>query len=252
MLNSNLKMSATAVAGVIFGIGAAIAADLPAPIYTKAPPIVAAVYDWSGFYIGGNGGWGGDRKCWDLTNNGGIALVPAIAVGCSRASSGVAGGQVGYRWQSRGFVFGVEAQGDWTNLKGSSVSLNNPLATNQSQVNALGLFTGQAGYAWNNVLLYVMGGAAVTADKYYGLGTVNGLVFDQASETRWGGTVGAGVEYGFAANWSAGLVYHHLFMGNVDNTFISNGGALSRIVRISQDVDIVAARISFHWGGPRN
>ncbi len=47
----------------------ASAADLAARPYTKAPPpIVAAIYDWSGFYVGANGGWGSSHKCWDLTN----------------------------------------------------------------------------------------------------------------------------------------------------------------------------------------
>ena len=55
----------------------ASAADLAARPYTKAPPpIVAAVYDWGGFYIGANGGWGSSHKCWDITNFPGAAVVP--------------------------------------------------------------------------------------------------------------------------------------------------------------------------------
>ncbi len=55
---------------VALGIAApASAADLAARPYTKAPPpMVVAIYDWSGFYIGANGGWGSSHKCWDITN----------------------------------------------------------------------------------------------------------------------------------------------------------------------------------------
>ena len=56
------------VALVAFAAPAA-AADMAARPYTKAPaPMIAALYDWSGFYIGANGGWGSSRKCWDVNN----------------------------------------------------------------------------------------------------------------------------------------------------------------------------------------
>jgi outer membrane immunogenic protein len=250
------RMSLVAMATVGFSVPT-FAADIP---FARpfVPSVVAAAYDWSGFYIGANGGWSGDSKCWGLTNNG-APIAPTANVGCSRGSGGVAGGQIGYRWQADAFVFGLEAQGDWANLKGSSPSLINGLVTNQSQVNAFGLFTGQAGYAWNNALLYVRGGAAVASDKYSGLGTATGIVFDQASEKLWGGAVGAGVEFGFSPNWSASVGYDHLFMGRASNTFISTGlgpnnmvpaGGLERIVNIRQDVDMVTAHINYRWGNP--
>jgi outer membrane immunogenic protein len=249
------KISLIAIATAGFA-APVLAADFPAVPYTKAPAMVAAIYDWSGFYIGANGGWGGDRKCWNLTNN---AVAVVTPVGCNSGNGGVAGGQIGYRWQASNWVFGVEAQGDWANLKGSNASLINPLVTNQSQINALGLFTGHIGYAFGNTLLYLKGGAAVAADKYNGLGTATGIVFDQAKETRWGGTVGAGVEYAFAPGWSAGLEYDHLFMGTANNNFISTGmgpnnnaaaGTTDRSVNIHQDVDMVTARINYRWGYP--
>jgi hypothetical protein len=169
----------------------ASAADLAARPYTKArPPMVAAIYDWSGFYIGANDGWGSSHKCWDITNFLGATVVPAFREGCHDATGGVVGGQSGYRWQSAGWVFGLEAQGDWADLKGSNVSVFIPNWTNNSKIEAFGLFTGQVGYAWNNVLWYVKGGAAVTDDKYRGTVTATGALFDSASETRWGGVVG--------------------------------------------------------------
>ena len=111
-------------------------------------------------------------------------------------------------------MFGLEAQGNWADLKGSNVSGFIPAWTNNSKIEAFGLFTGQVGYAWNNVLWYVKGGAAVTDDKYRGTVTATGALFNSASETRWGGVVGTGIEFGFAPNWSVAVEYDHLFMGN--------------------------------------
>jgi outer membrane immunogenic protein len=232
----------------------ASAADLAARPY-KAPPPMVAIYDWSGFYIGANGGGGWSHKCWDVTNFRGP--VTPFREGCHDATGGVVGGQIGYRWQSAGWVFGLEAQGDWADLKGSNVSVFIPGWTNHSKIEALGLFTGQVGYAWNNVLWYVKGGAAVTDDKYFGTVTTTGALFDSASETRWGGVVGTGLEFGFAPNWSVAVEYDHLFMGNRTITATSAGvlagipaGSIFRTDSIRQDVDMVTARINFRFGGP--
>ena len=109
------------VTASLIALGAAapaVAADLAARPYTKAPPMIAAVYDWSGFYIGANGGWGSSRNCWDF--------LPVAAVaneGCHDATGGTVGGQIGYRWQAGTWVFGLEAQGNWADFKGSNVSL---------------------------------------------------------------------------------------------------------------------------------
>src|ERR1700726_291670 len=149
---------------VALGVAApASAADLAARPYTKAPPpMIAAIYDWSGFYIGANGGWGSSHKCWDfLPVAGGVAPE-----GCHDATGGTAGGQIGYRWQTGTWVFGLEAQGNWADLKGSNVSLAFPAFSNQSRIDAFGLFTGQIGYAANNALFYLKGGAAVVSDRF--------------------------------------------------------------------------------------
>jgi outer membrane immunogenic protein len=232
----------------------ALSADLAARPYAKAPPpMVAAIYDWSGFYIGFNGGGGWSHKCWDINNNLGVAVIPAVREGCSNASGGLVGGQIGYRWQSANWVFGIEGQGDWANLTGSFPSAFAAGVTNRTKIDALGLITGQVGYAWNNVLWYVKGGAAVTGDKYNGAVTATGLVFDQARETRWGGVIGTGFEVGFAPNWSVGLEYDHLFMGSRNVTFtsvVAPVGALSRIDNIRQDVDMATVRVNYRWGGP--
>lgn len=238
--------------GLLAMVAAATAADLPARTYGKAPAMVAAAYHWSGFYLGANGGYASARKCWDLTNDGFAPVNPAIAEGCHNATGGTAGGQFGYRWQSASWVFGIEAQGNWADLKGSHVTtiLAAPLAggTRSSRIDALGLFTGQIGYAWANTLLYVKGGAAVTRDKYDS--TTPGFVPDSGRETRWGGVVGIGLEYGLTPNWSLAFEYDHLFMGTRDVSFYTAAGVFDGSDRIRQDVDMITARINYRFGGP--
>src|SRR5258708_13975196 len=97
------------------GAGArAVAAALAARPYTRAPRMVQAAYDWSGFYIGINGGGGTSRNSWDL--------VGGLPQGNHDSTGGTIGGQVGYRWQTGPIVFGVEAQGNWADFSRHNVS----------------------------------------------------------------------------------------------------------------------------------
>jgi outer membrane immunogenic protein len=228
--------------------GAADAADLPGKIYSKAPPL-APIYDWSGFYIGLNAGAASSHKCWTIFSNAGLAIAPA-AEGCHDATGGLAGGQLGYRWQFTSWVFGLEAQGDWAGLKGSNANQAVAIpATNETRIDAIGLFTGHIGYAWNNVLWYVKGGAAVTNDRYSTFFTATNVTYNEARESRWGGVVGTGVEFGFAPNWSVALEYDHLFMGTKDVTFPVSALAVTRSDHIRQDVDMGTVRVNYRFGG---
>jgi outer membrane immunogenic protein len=239
-------LGASALVAVV-SITPASAADLAARPYTKAPPMMAPIYDWTGFYIGANGGWGRQRNCFVSTD----ATTLLGNEGCHDADGGVAGGQIGYRWQSAAWVFGLEAQGDWADLRGSNESLLFPGFTNRSQMNAFGLFTGQVGWAWNNTLLYVKGGAAVTDNRNDIITDATGAVFARSGDdTRWGAVVGAGLEFGFAPNWSAGVEYDHIFMGDRNATFTNPAGTLVAADRISGDADLVTVRVNYRWGGP--
>ena len=237
-----MKRNFLFVTASIVALGAAapaFGADLAARPYTKAPPpMIAALYDWSGFYVGINGGWGTSHSCWDLVGFG--------SEGCHNANGGTVGGQVGYRWQAGQFVFGVEGQGNWADFSGSNVSFAFAPDSNRTKIDAFGLITGQIGYAWNNVLLYAKGGAAVTDTKHDIILGGTGLVFDSVSNTRWGGAVGAGVEVGFAPNWSVAAEYDHLFMGNQSVTF----PIAVQTDSISQNVDLVTVRLNYRFGGP--
>jgi outer membrane immunogenic protein len=225
-------------------VAPAFAADLP-PAYKAPAPMMPAIYDWSGFYVGFNGGWGTSSRCWDQ-----IAVTGALTPeGCHNTSGGFAGGQAGYRWQTGAWVWGFEAQGDWASLSGSNVSQVSGL-TNHSHIDDFGLFTGQVGYAWNTVLVYFKGGGAVVGDRNDIL--ANGAVIASASgDNRWGGTVGAGVEFSFAPNWSAAFEYNHLFIANNNAVFSNIGtGAVVSSDRIRGDADMVSVRVNYRWGGP--
>jgi outer membrane immunogenic protein len=164
-------------------------------------------------------------------------------------SGGTVGGQIGYRWQTpSSWVFGLEAQGNWADFKGSNASLQFPGQTNQTRIDSFGLFTGQIGYAWNRTLLYVKGGAAVTDNHYTAVSTLPPLIgVDTANEARWGATLGAGIEYAFAQNWSLGFEYDHLFMGNRD---VNSPTGFLIADHIKEDVDLFTARLNYKFGGP--
>ena len=201
------------------GMGApASAADMAVKARPPAP-VIAPIYDWTGFYIGANGGWGQSNSCVNFD-----VFGVDFADGCRSRSGGLVGGQIGYRWQANQWVFGVEAQGDWADLSHTRVSLFDRFSiwatfSTRTKTDGIGLFTGQIGYAWNQALFYVKGGAAVTSNRFSILETFTGIELASASATRWGGTVGAGFEYGFAPNWSFGVEYNHLFMGDANNSF---------------------------------
>ena len=134
---------------------------------TCAPPpvMVAAIYDWTGFYIGANGGYGTSRNCWGFVP----VAVAVIPDGCHNQSEGHPGRPNRLSLAGRSSCVRFGSAGDWASLRSSHVSLVNPLLTDSSKVTGLGPFTGQIGYAWNAaplyVPLYVKGGAAATSDS---------------------------------------------------------------------------------------
>ena len=244
-----MKNFLLATVGLVALVGMAAPASA-ADMAVKAPPPapLPVIYNWSGFYIGANGGWAQSRNCVDLVN---VVVLGTFAEGCNERSGGVVGGQIGYRWQANQWVFGVEAQGDWADLSNQRISLLNPLLSTRTSTDGIGLFTGQVGYAWNQALFYVKGGAAVTSNRFSILENVFGTELASASATRWGGTVGVGFEYGFTPNWSFGVEYNHLWMGDANNTFTGLNPVDARFVnnRIGQDVDLVTLRLNYKFGG---
>jgi outer membrane immunogenic protein len=239
------KLLLGAIGFIALGSAApASAADLPQRAPAPAPVVaVPYMYDWSGFYIGGNAGYGWSRDCW-----GGFG-TSALSEGCSTQAGALLGGQGGYRLQFGQFVLGVEAEGDWTSMRGSIPSLFVPGGTDSAKVTSVGLFTGQVGYAMNNALLYLKGGAALTNNNFL-VSNAAGVGQFFLSSDRWGASVGVGLDYGITPNWSVGLEYDHLFMGNANNSFSCSSGCAAVLNTISQGVDMVTVRVNYKFGGP--
>jgi outer membrane immunogenic protein len=181
-------------------VSAATAADIPRRVERQvaAPvPYVAVAYNWTGFYVGINGGWG-----W---GTGSLSGPPPT--GDMDSSGGLIGGTVGYNWQNGQIVWGVEADIDWSGIEtdsrrcgvGVRCSVNNDW---------LGTARGRVGLAMDRWMPYITGGVA--------FGDVSASVtgFQGKSDTRAGWTLGAGVEYAIAAPWTAKLEYLYVDLGD--------------------------------------
>ena len=125
MRASTVKAIATAAFAAIAASSEASAADM-APRYTKAPPASVEVWNWTGFYFGGNAGYSWGRANADVTYFNpvtGAAIVPPAGSITNRGfnmDGGLVGGQAGYNWQTANWVWGVEADIQWTRERGGT------------------------------------------------------------------------------------------------------------------------------------
>ena len=224
---------------MLFAAGAASAADLAARPYTKAPPpVLAPIYNWTGFYIGlsAGGGWG--RTDWQYNT----ILTPSTN---HDISGWLAGGQVGYNWQAGSWVFGLEADGHWADINGSTLCPN-PAFVCASKVDTLASFRGRLGYAAGPVLFYGTGGAGYAHEKFSAT-TPGGPNFFYGTD-RWGYAAGAGIEWGFAPNWSAKVEYMHYGF----DRWTAPVGALSAVTTtdLRLNIDTVKVGVNYRFGGP--
>jgi len=237
----------------VSAVAPAMAADMATKTYGKAPVLVAApIYDWSGLYVGINAGGGSSHNCFNDTR-----YIDGDR-GCHDATGATVGGQIGYRWQLGAWVLGVEGQGNWADFSGRHDPIAPDILTYGSKTDSFGLFTAQAGYAWGNALLYLKGGAAVvdsSFDASWGYNSnlpasLRGTVISTSEDTRWGGTIGAGFEYGLSANWSLGIEYDHIFLSGRNVAYSNAGGATGFSPHISQDLDVGFVRLNYKFSSP--
>ena len=229
------KLLLATAAMIAFG-GSASAADLQARPYTKAPAYTApeAVYNWTGFYIGGHVG-------------GAFSGNNSLESSDGRFLGGVQGG---YDYQfAPNWVVGVEAQYSWL-ANGNNGGVLFPAGTRVTgNTDQLGSVTGRFGYTWGPALLYAKGGYAWRNDNLgVSLGGA-GVPFATTGNNQNGYTVGAGLEYMFAPNWSAKVEYQYYNFGSTTFT----GGTPDIIgARFRDDEHTVKAGINyrFGWGGP--
>jgi outer membrane immunogenic protein len=238
--------SAAAAAALLTTSLVAQAADLPQRPVAVAPAVVMPyMYDWTGFYVGANGGYGSNRACWGSI---GTTLIPD---GCNTKSGGMFGGQGGYRAQFGSIVFGAEIEGDWANMRASLPSQlpGNPGGTDSTKVTSVFLFTGQLGYAFNAALLYLKGGGAMVNNDFL-IQNFAGTSLALSTSHKVGASVGVGFEYGFTPNWSAGIEWDYLMMGNANNSFSLPAPLAGASNSISQNINMVTFRLNYKFGGP--
>ena len=167
------------------GVGAAAAADMPRreAMPTKAPVYVSQMYNWSGPYIGINGG--------------------GAFSGSNGSSGGLVGGTLGYNLQSGPLVWGIEGDLDWTRIRSSN-------AANETSNRWLSTVRGRLGYAMGatgSVMPYITGGVA--------FGDVNNSVGALSSRTtQTGDALGGGIEAALTGPWTAKVEYMYVDLGN--------------------------------------
>ncbi|RUV03627.1 MAG: porin family protein [Mesorhizobium sp.] len=168
-------------------------------------------YEWSGFYVGAQLGYGwGDVDSHDVD-----ILDPSFSDWAdSWKTDGVIGGiHIGYNQAFNSIVLGVEAD---IEASGASGSVDSTFAGNiKTDIDVQGSLRARLGYAMGPALLYATGGLAVAHfDTKYDDGTTT----DSSSHTKAGWTLGAGVEYAFAQNWTTRVEYRYSDFG----TFTDN------------------------------
>jgi outer membrane immunogenic protein len=229
----------------------ALAADMPVKAPRAAP--LPAIYDWSGFYAGGNVGYGWGHADADATAtisaiglglNGGNNVITPGSGDASASPNGVLGGlQAGYNWQGGSWVYGLEGDIQATGQRDEGVfastaflgAIINGVVATSTVTNTttyklpwFGTVRGRIGYAVDRWLLYATGGLAfgetradstITTAFSAGVGTPPPAQLFSIREVRAGWVVGAGVEAAFATNWSVKAEYLHMDFGSIDQSF---------------------------------
>jgi outer membrane immunogenic protein len=222
--------------------GAALTADLPpaaappprAPaVYAPPPP----VYNWSGFYLGINGGWGFGKSDWNLST------LP-FDTGSFSVNGGLVGGTIGANWQSDWFVAGIEGDfdGSWMDGTASTCATATAFVSTvncETKNNWLATIRGRVGYAADRILFYATGGVA------FGDIVVNTAAnWQSADKTGW--TAGAGIEGAFTDHWTARVEY--LFVDLQNSSFTATNVLLAPVpVTTKFDANLIRAGLDYKF-----
>ncbi|MCP4619333.1 MAG: porin family protein [Bradyrhizobium sp.] len=263
-------------------VGVTATSAFAADMAVKARPMpVAEVWNWTGFYIGGNAGYSWGRSDSGLqffnTASGAIIAPPAgsIVGGKFDMNGAIAGGQAGYNWQTGNWVWGIEGDLQWSDEKGGVRGLcaqtglipgvclpgltfvpagatGTAVAFDQ-HLEWFGTARLRGGIlAGPQLLLYATGGLAYGSIKstgaitgYPGNLAVTGIA--SGSDTRVGWTVGVGAEWMFARNWSAKFEYLYMDLGNLNNTFTLAGLGVPFGVRSASSFTDNIARVGINY-----
>lgn len=216
---------------------AAIAADLPRRV-TPTPLPVAQPISFAGFYVGVNGGIGWQTK--DETIAGADDLTAAVVSSgfipssvATRGNGALVGGTIGYNYGlGSSFIVGAEGDIDWSNIKGSgqqSLALGPFGLSTTAETKTKWMGTLRARLGWlpsPNTMFFVTGGGAVagvdnatTITLTTPFAPLNAQAASSVSDTKWGWTVGAGIEHKFAQSWSVKAEYRYVDLGGIDTAF---------------------------------
>jgi len=248
-----MKRLLIAGAFALAAAGPVLAADLPPtsmpPPPPRAPaayvPIAPPVYNWGGIYIGINGGYGFGSSNWSLP-----ASVCAGGVACSTGSFNIsgplAGATFGANFQSGQFVFGIEGDGDWSNITGSASSTNTVCQNCQTSNNWLATLRARSGVAWDRVLLYATAGGAGGSIKAT-LPAATAPPGASSSSTEFGWTAGAGLEFGITDNVTAKIEYLYVDLQNGSLSCPATTCTTAITVPVSFTSSLVRAGLNFKF-----
>lgn len=249
-LLANLAVFAVTLAGP------AVAADMP----LKAETPFAARFNWTGCYLGGHLGGGLARK--DITDPAqlvqdsfnGPGFTPGVTSVNPAPKGALIGGQIGCDYQfAPSWVVGIEGAAAGSTMKGSAnvaLPLGNPdTALVQAKTDFLTSVTARLGYAFDNLLLYAKGGAAMAADRYDVSGSFTGTPFGFTGlENRFGWVAGGGAEWAFTQHWSASIEYDYYQFGHRAVTMSDPTNVFLGSVDVRQNMQVVKVGLNFHIG----
>ena len=254
--DSMKKLITGSLAALALGVSLpALAADLSPHSYVKAPP-PQAVASWTGCYLGANAGGGLDRQAYTNVNPN---RLPNFDLGSERNAGAVGGGQIGCDYQIGGWVVGVQGLFDAAGFRGSNHVVPGPTDSQfpnifdlSSRTSWIATATARLGYAVQpQLLLYAKGGAAWERSSLDYTITGMGVANFSGSEQRAGWTVGGGLEYLIAPNWSVFAEYNHMDFGTdtlaTQDRNVSNNSPPEPI-RLSHRTDIGLVGLNYRFG----
>jgi outer membrane immunogenic protein len=218
----NRKTLSASLFGVLAIAGltsSAVAADLPRKSVAPAPfaqPV--PIFTWTGFYVGLNAGYAFDTGKSQLTGSPALLGTGLAPIGSAKTMGDgfTIGGTIGYNYQiSPNFVAGIEADLAWMDLGKSVVGGVAPLGVTLSQdMTYFGTVRGRLGVTFDRFMVYATGGLAFGDTKSTTTITVPGSLWTGSkNDTRFGWTLGAGVEYALTNNWSTKIEYLYYDLG---------------------------------------
>lgn len=262
-----MKVLAIVLSTFIASAASASAADLSPSLYTKAPPPIAAVYNWTGWYVGANGGWAFNNNTTGNLTSFTDLFAGAVAQGSTPSflaanhEGGFGGGQVGYNWQTANWVFGLEADFQGADIGKTSTTIFRfadgrvlTVSTGRDHIDWFGTVRGRAGVTAGSALFYATGGLAYgdvkTAVSSVANPTTAGNNYGNASDTRVGWAAGGGVEWNFASSWTLRGEYLHINLGqsNVTMSDPVNFPGTTATYRFAHVVDAVRVGVNYRIG----